>query len=268
MAEINLPRRFSPPPTFPPAPEVMQEGEKREDIAVAAESADAADDHVFHERHLPEPLPAGRVREVHLDRRETAEEEGVPDRDAGVGVAGRVDHHSVGRVPGLLERLDDLPLVVGLEELHRGPFAARGKADGLPDGGEGLAPVEAGLPLPQHVEVRAVDEEDPAGPLALHNSSCACRAAWRSRKRHFPGTIPAEATTTRKYSSVTRRTNNSACSPARDTSPADPSPYSAAIRSDSRNIRTISAQRAGRSHRSSGARHSSTVRPSDPTSAP
>jgi len=96
---------------------------------------------------------------MHLDRRESAEEEGVPDRHAGVGVPGGVDHHPVGRAPCPLERLHDLPFVVGLEELHRSAFRPRRLRDGLPDGGESLAAVETGFTLPQHVQVRPVDEK-------------------------------------------------------------------------------------------------------------
>src|SRR5512139_1832520 len=240
MAVIRPRRRLSGPPTVPLVPEVVEQGEKREDIAVAADAADTADDHILHEGYLAEPLPAGRVGEMHLDRRESAEEESVPDCHAGVCIPGGVDHHPVGRVPCPLERLHDLPFVVGLEELRRCAFPARGHRDGLMDGGEGLPAVETGYPLPQHVQVRPIDEQDPGNALPPHNISRVRRAACRSRKRHFPGTVPVVVTTTRQYSSVTRRTKTSARSPARVISPAVPRPFSVAIRSDSRKNRTSS----------------------------
>ena len=89
------------------------------------------------------------------------EKERVADGDARVGVAGGIDHDPVDLVPRLLEPVDDLPLVVRLEERHRRPLPPGGGGHVLADVLERLASVDGGLPLPQDVQVGAVDEQDP-----------------------------------------------------------------------------------------------------------
>src|SRR5512141_452406 len=260
--------RRSSPPTTPFPPQVTHQREQGESVAVPPEAADPADDHVFDHGHFPEFLPARGVGEVHLNGRQAAVVQGVPDGHAGVRVRRGVDHDPVEAPLRRLEPLDDLALVVRLEEGDRRALRPGRRRHLFADVGKCFPPVDGRLALPENVQVGTVDEQDPERPLPLHSIPPARRAAWRRRNRHFPGTVPGSVTITRKYSGATLRMNTCARSPPRWTSSAAPSPFSAAMRSDSRKNWTISAERAERSRSSPGARHSSTVSPSTPASAP
>src|SRR5512141_2738334 len=251
---------------FPP--QVTHQREQGEGVAVPPEAADPSDNHVFDQGYFPEILTARGVGEVHLDGRQAAVEQGVPDSHAGVRVCRGIDHNPVEAPLRCLEPLDDLALVVRLEEGDRRALRPGRCHHRFADVGQRFPSVEGRLALPENVQVGTVDEQDPEHPLPFHNISRVRRAAWRRRNRHFPGTVPGSVTITRKYSGATLRMNTCARSPPRWTSSAAPSPFSAAMRSDSRKNWTISAERAERSRSSPGARHSSTVSPSAPASAP
>jgi hypothetical protein len=114
---------------------------------------------------MPERLPPVHIADVHLDHPYAAAGDRVGQRDAGVGVRAGVEHHP-GQValplvhPGLLDRLDQLPLVVGLPEVQVPAELVGHLPAPLLDIGQGGGAVGLGLPYAQQVEVGAVQHQD------------------------------------------------------------------------------------------------------------
>src|SRR4030067_237627 len=141
--------------------EVVEYGVQGEDVSEPAESRDPAYHHVPDQGLLPEGFPAREVAQVDLRGGNPRVDQGVADRHARMRVPPGVDHQSVRVSPGVLEPGHDLPLVVGLEKRNGRPLSP-GSLGHIPsDFSQGFPPVHPGLPLPQDIEVRSVDEKDP-----------------------------------------------------------------------------------------------------------
>src|SRR5215472_1839368 len=100
-------------------------GVERQQIALRAEPHDDAGGDQAHIGMMPPLFAAMDVREVHLDDGYLHELQRIVDGDRGVREPRRVDHDAVGALPGLLDPVDDLALVVRLAEIDVEPELAR-----------------------------------------------------------------------------------------------------------------------------------------------
>ena len=85
--------------------------------------------------------------------------DGIAQRHAGVGVAGGIDHHHIGLPQSVLNPRHQRAFVVALAKLN--VRAALGLfTHGVFDVGQRRGAVNLRLPLPQQIEVGAVEEEN------------------------------------------------------------------------------------------------------------
>ena len=101
------------------------------------------------------------VREVHLDHGKVRGQQGIAQGNAGVGQPSRVDQDPPGPGPGLLEPIQQLPLVIRLEAAHLDASCLALGHQGGVDLLEGGGPVRPGLPAPEQIEVRPMHHQDP-----------------------------------------------------------------------------------------------------------
>ena len=141
--------------------QVLQQRLEAQAVAERAEARDHAQGDARHERVLAELLPCEDVREVHLDDGQPRSRERIAQRDTRVSQAAGIDEDAVGPGSGLLDAVDQRPLVIRLEELDLGAplLGRRGEisVDLLQAGGA----VDLGLAGAEQVEVRTVQDQDP-----------------------------------------------------------------------------------------------------------
>ena len=121
-----------------------------------AKAADLSHADGRDERLVAKRLAGVDVREVHLHRGEPHTDDRVPQCDTGVGVGPRVDEDAVGPSPGLVQRVYEHTLVVGLHDAQLHTALARSLAQRRVDLVQRHAAVGLRLPPPQQVEVGAV----------------------------------------------------------------------------------------------------------------
>jgi hypothetical protein len=97
---------------------------------------------------------------MHFDDGKRHGGQGIPERDAGVREAARVDHDAVAAPAGGVDPVDQRALVVGLEGLQARPSLARHVLQVRVDLAQGRGAVDLGLALPEEVEVGAVQHQD------------------------------------------------------------------------------------------------------------
>jgi len=100
---------------------------------------------------------AGKVA---LDDRYRQGAQGIQQGDGGVPIAGRVYDKSAARQARLLHPLDQFTLVIGLAEHDRPVSGGRARLAGAGDVVQGRCSVDFRLPLPQKVEIGAVQHID------------------------------------------------------------------------------------------------------------
>jgi hypothetical protein len=112
---------------------------------------------------MPKRLTAMHVGDVHLDHSSTRSGDRVLERDAGMGVRGRVQYYAdrlAGRLSltGLLDPIDQLTLPVGLAKFQRPAQFIRDLQTGPLDIGQGRLAIDLWLAHPQQAEVRAIQD--------------------------------------------------------------------------------------------------------------
>src|SRR5436309_1898270 len=143
-------------------------GLQSEDVAHPPEPGDDPPAHLSNQVSLPEVLPRGRIGEVDLDHGNVDGGDGIANGHARVRIPPRVDHDGVGPRPGVLDGIDQLPFEVRLDgsDLHTEPIGP--VLDPPVDLPQRERAVDLGLPLPEEVEVRAVEHQD------LHEVASVC----------------------------------------------------------------------------------------------
>lgn len=133
---------------------------QRVGVALQALAGDGGEAGQAGVAHLAEVLAGLHGADVYLDSRDGDGLEGVEDRHARVCVGRRVDDDAVDLAVGLLDLVDDVALVVGLENLDlvKALRGARLLAD-LDQAVVVVAAVDTRLANAEHVEVGAVDDE-------------------------------------------------------------------------------------------------------------
>ena len=164
---------------------------------MGAEAADHAGGGLGHVGMVAEFLAAVDVREVQLDHRQLAGQQGIHDGDRGVGVAGRIDDD--GGVAGarLLDPGDQFALVVGLAEIDLDAERIAPRAGLRLDVGQGLGTVDLRLARAQHVQVRSVQDQDLRRHITVAPRCTDARQAiaagreWQEDEWPIPGRYPA-----------------------------------------------------------------------------
>src|SRR5438045_1198270 len=98
---------------------------------------------------------------VHLDDRDGERLERVVDRPGVVRPRAGVDDHPVGVVVRVVAPLDELALAVRLPALHRELELACPAVDAALELGDAEAAVHRWVAAPEHVQVDAVQDDDP-----------------------------------------------------------------------------------------------------------
>ena len=111
---------------------------------------------------VPEVLAGVHVGDVHLDEPGTVGDlrQGIPQRDRGVGEPAGVDDHGLAGVSGLVDAVDQLALVVGLQEVDTDTEPGGVLGQTSLDVGQGGGAVDLGLALSEAVEIRTVEDQD------------------------------------------------------------------------------------------------------------
>ena len=104
---------------------------------------------------------------MHLDDRQLAGDQRVPQGHARVRVAPEVHDQTVDVATCGVQAVDQGALVVRLEAIDLAAQLARERPQARVDVGERVAPVDLGLALTEQVQVRAVENEDAHVPDGL-----------------------------------------------------------------------------------------------------
>ena len=171
-------------------------------VAVGALAADLGHADALEHGHAPELLTRLHVGQMHLHRGQSGDLDGVAERPRVVRPRARVQHEPVGVVGRLVDLLDVLPLVVGLEEACVQAELAREAVDPLLELGEGEPAIVLGRPAVERVEVDAVEHGHPV-PHGARNSATARRSSASSTGR--PGRTSPGASTSTKPTRPPRR---------------------------------------------------------------
>src|SRR5665213_729891 len=149
---------------------------QRQEIALAAQTADHAGRGEADIGAMAEALAPEDVGDVHLDDRQGGSAQRVENGNGGMCIAAGIDDDTVGRFARLLDPIDELPLVVRLAEVDG--EAERGGAleAGFLDIGEGLVAIGLGLPHAEEIEIGPVENEDGG---AAHDQAPAALAGDR-----------------------------------------------------------------------------------------
>jgi len=128
-------------------------------IALDSEARDLSAADGGDEGSVPEFLPGVDVGEVDFDGGNGHGREGIPERDAGVGIGGGVEDDGVEAAAGVLDPGDEFAFVIGLAEVDFGvEFGCAGPDEAF-DVRERVASVDFGLAGAEEIEVRSVQEE-------------------------------------------------------------------------------------------------------------
>ena len=132
-----------------------------EPVTVNSESADNAVGEIGQVGMLAEFFTRMHIRQVNLDECYLRREEGIANRDAGVGIGRRVDDDEVDLVgPGLLDAIDDVALAVRLEGLQLYMLLLC-KADQIPiDLGERIGAIDFRLACAEQVQIGAMYDQN------------------------------------------------------------------------------------------------------------
>ena len=133
---------------------------KPKKIAILPKTGDRSHRHPGHEGLVPELLPGRRIGEVNLHHRQTHPGEAVSQGDAGMGESGRIDEDSLDLSGGILQVIQDFPLVVGLEEIQLDTQLPGHLPELSVDLFQRVCAVDVGLPLTQQAKVGSVDDGD------------------------------------------------------------------------------------------------------------
>ena len=129
-------------------------------VAVQAQAADLAHAGGCGDAPVPELLPLVDVGYVHLNAGHVHRLEGVQDGVGVVGIRPGVQHDGVVHAVGGVDGVENGPLVVGLEALRPWRRGRRRTPSAAGTGSHSCSPVDARLPLPQQIQVGAVDDQE------------------------------------------------------------------------------------------------------------
>ena len=129
-------------------------------VAVQAQAADLAHAGGGGDAPVPELLPLVDVGYVHLNAGHVHRLEGVQDGVGVVGIRPGVQHDGVVHAVGGVDGVENGPLVVGLEALRRGGVGGGELLQPPAQALIAVLPVDARLPLPQQIQVGAVDDQE------------------------------------------------------------------------------------------------------------
>jgi len=134
---------------------------KREPITIRAETGDLAEHDRGHHRVMTELLARMNIREMNLDRRSANSRQCIAQGNAVVCKRRGVDDDAHRRRAERLNRVDQNTLVVRLHVLDpQWRIGATGRRREVRhDLGESCAPVYAGFPGAEQVEVWAIEDE-------------------------------------------------------------------------------------------------------------
>ncbi len=128
-----------------------------EPVTVNSESADNAIGEIRQVRMLAEFFARMHIRQVDLDERYLRREEGIANRDAGVGIGRRIDDDEVDLVgSGLLDAIDDGAFTVRLEGLQSDAFLLCQTSQISVDLGERIGAIDFRLARAEQVQIGAM----------------------------------------------------------------------------------------------------------------
>ena len=130
---------------------------ERQSIAARALPDDRQERDVVQEVDVPERLARRGVGQVDLDERSLHPQQRVPQRDARVREAGRVDDRDV--EVALVQPVDQRALMVRLEEVDVETERGRVRRQAGVDLVERLVAVDLGLARAEQVEVRSLEDQ-------------------------------------------------------------------------------------------------------------
>ena len=101
------------------------------------------------------------VGEMDLDERDAGGLESIAQSDAGVGLGRGIDEDEIRGIPiGLVDAVDQFMLGVALDEIQSMTTRLRNPPELIRNVLQGLPTIDLRLANPQHIEVRAVQDQD------------------------------------------------------------------------------------------------------------
>ena len=131
---------------------VMQAAQSKQ-VAGGPQSGNLTQGHSGHVRMMTEWFPLVDVRQMHLNGGQAHCRKSVPNRDAGMGVSGRIDDNSLIASSTLLDPVDEFPFAIGLSNVDFYSQILGELYQGRVNAVQGLVAIDGLLPGAEQVQV-------------------------------------------------------------------------------------------------------------------